>query len=78
MSSQRHDVKFRREADEIEKLARAVFDYEDWNVWQNGAGIHLCPTGSQMPAMHWPNVQECLDDLRFRRLTRFTSLEQHQ
>lgn len=74
MSSQHHDVKFARVAAEIKSLARAVFDFEEWFVFQNGEGVNIQPTGHQRPVQHWDKVQDCIDDLRFRKLTRFTSL----
>jgi hypothetical protein len=60
---------------EIVRLARAVFDYEEWFVWGSGSGwVRIQPTGYQRPSIGWPSIQECIDDLRFRKLTRFTSL----
>lgn len=58
---------------EIKKLARDVFDYEEWNLFISSDGsVHLAPSGNQRATMHWPNSQSCIDDLRFRRLVRFT------
>lgn len=60
---------------EIKDLARAVFDYEDWNVFFTMPGVSLQPTGNQIPSLNYDTIQDCIDDLRFRKLTRFTSLQ---
>lgn len=61
---------------EIIRLAKEVFDYEEWFVWftDSKGGVAIQPTGQQMQRLEWPSIQECIDDLRFRRLTRFISL----
>lgn len=69
------DEKERQLKQEIKALARAAFDYEDWNIFFTNGGVSIQPTGNQIPSLNYKLIQDCVDDLRFRGLTRFTSLQ---
>ena len=64
---------------EVAKLAKEVFDYDEWAIYihDEKGWVIIVPTGHQIPAMHYESLSDCIDDLRFRRLVRYTSLWQY-
>lgn len=68
----------KQQKDYIEQLAKEVFDYEKWYIWPtSNGGVSIQPIDNQVKAIYWSSSIDAIDDLRARKLIRYSNLKEY-
>ena len=62
---------------ELIALAHAVFDFDDWRVLVMRRCVVIYPSARPNQRLVYDSLQDAVDDMRFRRLVRFTPFKDY-